>query len=332
MRMLFHANDITETGTSTSIWEYASWFAARGHEVNIAYNTDYRTNHSSSIKKFESRFEVHGYAKFNSFAIEQAGKFDFAYFAKAGNFDGRLLPGAKNAVHAVFQHFEPHGDSYAYVSQWTADMMARDQQIYLPRSVRRKIPNKLMRLPDVPHFVNMPPMNRNLRKDWRIPEDAFVILRYGGYEKFDIKWVQRIVLELLNKYHNLFFIFINTKPFAIHKRIVYLPVIMEKQDKSNALYSADLFLHARMQGECFSMALLEAMSARIPILSWRGGIDQGHTLTLDADSLYDSPASLMVRLNSMITGARNRYDHRKLKEFSEDKVMNKFIKVFLGGL
>lgn len=331
MKMLFHANEISETGTSTSMIEYANWFQRRGNEVEIAYNSSLETNHRGTIRIFEDKFEVHPYTNFNNFAINSQRKYDFAYFIKAGSYDGKLIPGVTNAVHAVFQNFEPHGDSYAYVSAWIANMMSRDQQKWLPKSMRRKFHNPLFRLADVPHFVSLPPQQNNLREEWKVPNEALVVLRYGGYEKFDIKWVQNSVLKLVAQFPNLYFVFINTRPFALHKRIIYLPITVDKQFKSDALHSADIFLHARSQGECFSMALLEAMNSGIFILSWSGGVDRGHTRMLDSNSLYDSPESLESKMKKLSSLDRKRYLHSNLWKYSEDRVMDKFVNVFLKG-
>lgn len=331
MKMLFHANDISETGTSTSMWEYASWFKEKGHIVEIAYDSSYQSNHKGTINKFREKFELLSYSDFNTFAIQQQNVYDFAYFIKAGSYDGKLMPGSVNAIHAVFQNFEPHGESYAYVSEWIADMISRDQQLWLPKSLRRKIPNLFLNLQDVPHFVNLPNQNDDLRETWGVPKDAFVVLRYGGFDKFDIDWVKQSVSKLVEEHTNLYFVFINTRPFAIHKRIIYLPIVVDKQYKADALYSADLFLHARAQGECFSMALLEAMSSGISILSWRGGVDRGHTRVLDEDSFYDSPNSLDLKIRTLLCDDRKRHMYQNLWRYSEEKVMQKFVDVFLRG-
>ena len=329
MRMLFHANELSETGTITSMLEYAHWFAKRGHYVGIAYDQNSRLNNGQAIKHFQELFDLYPYSNFYTLYREHKGKFDFAYFIKAGEYDGKLLTGAKNAVHAVFQSYEPHGDSYAYVSKWIATMMARDQQKFLPQFLRRKIPNVFTRLPDVPHFVNLPPRSSNLRSDWGIPEDAFVVLRYGSYTTFDIEWVQRAVMDMIDSNPELYFVFINTRPFALHKRIKYLPIAVEKQYKSDALASSDAFLHARAQGECFSMALLEAMTSTIPILSWSGGVDRGHTLVLDSNCFYESKAQLEKKMKFLLRQDRKRYLHSSMDEYSEEKVMYRFTKVFI---
>ena len=71
--------------------------------------------------------------------------------------DHRLIPGVRNAVHALFQHYRPYGDAYAYISQWMAEHVA------------------MGRRPWVPLIVNLPPAEQTLRRDWGFPEGAVVL-------------------------------------------------------------------------------------------------------------------------------------------------------------
>jgi hypothetical protein len=156
-------------------------------------------------------------------------------------------------------------------------------------------------------------------------------LRYGGYETFDIPWVQEAVRLLLKKIPKVYFVFMNTKPFVLHKRVLYLPARNDKQYKVNALFSSNLFLHARLQGECFSMTLLEAMFSSIPILSWSGGVDQGHKTVLDRRSFYKSSSELLNKFEAIISQGETRWDYIATKQYSEEKVMELFTEVFLEG-
>jgi hypothetical protein len=65
-------------------------------------------------------------------------KVDMAYFIRAGHKEGDLVTNTKTAIHSVFQHYEPHGDRYAYISEWLSNKMSDGK------------------LPFVPHIVDLP--------------------------------------------------------------------------------------------------------------------------------------------------------------------------------
>src|SRR5674476_774086 len=87
--------------------------------------------------------------------VKDFGGLDFLYMIKAGLRDDRIPSrGVRYGVHAVFPYCEPHGDVYAYVSRWLSACMSRG------------------RLPYVPHIVELPNVNGDLRESLGIPASA----------------------------------------------------------------------------------------------------------------------------------------------------------------
>lgn len=325
-----HSNSISERGTSTAIYEYAIELQKRGHQIEVAYDSTRPDNHKGTLRNFSDEFECTPYDSFSILANHAKSRFDAAYFIKAGFNDGLLIPGILNSVHSVFQHYEPHGDRYAYVSKWLASEMAKNKNVFLPTRIRNRVPNPFAKLPFVPHIVDLPTQSDNIRSQLGIPLEANLGVRYGGYDTFNIPWVKGVVKELLDTDPQVWFAFLNTEIFMSHPRVIYLESNADKQFKANFLSSSNFFLHAREGGETFGLALLEAMSMGIPVYACQEGGDRNHTKLLSRSSLYSSPRQLLKMLREK---SANRDIHRNIlisKKYKPRVVVDKFESVFLN--
>jgi hypothetical protein len=74
------------------------------------------------------------------------------YIIKYGENDGKISKVCKNLVHCVFTCIQPHGDVYASVSS--------------------VVSNNNGKYPVVPHIVELPNVNGNMRDSLNIPPDA----------------------------------------------------------------------------------------------------------------------------------------------------------------
>jgi glycosyltransferase involved in cell wall biosynthesis len=162
-----------------------------------------------------------------------------------------------------------------------------------------QIPAEHLPLPFLPHIVDLPKQQKNIRGEFGIPSSALLGIRVGGFDTFDIKFVHRVVKFLLKVNRDLYFIFVNTRPFIKHSRAIFVNSIADKQSKSDYLQSADFFLHARGGGESFGIAIVEAMSLGLPVLAWRGGTDLNHVELLGKNSLYNNALDLVQKIQSI---------------------------------
>ena len=92
---------------------------------------------------------------------------------KGGEPDGIISSSTRNLVNAVSGWWKPewiHGDVYAMGSKWLS-----------------KITN--YKIPHVPHIVNLPNHNLDMRNELGIPKDALVFDRNGGCDTFDLHFV-----------------------------------------------------------------------------------------------------------------------------------------------
>ena len=311
MRVLLHDNQICERGTTTSMLDYARALRGRGHEVELSYWSESPANVPTVIERVRAEFPLHGH-KDPHLLPKSLTSFDSAYFIKAGHFDGLVLPDAHNFIHAVFKDYEPHGSRYAYISQWLADHVKSET---LSRQGRRNGAlergslatasgcRNALDFSYLDLIVDIPAPQTGIRQDLGIPDDAFVITRFGGYESFDVGWVQESVQELLLNNPSWYFVGLNTKPFTDHERAIFLPMTPDPVEKASIAASGDVFLTARGEGEAFGVAIAEALQLGLPVLAWRGGSYRNHVAMLDGlNGTFDSPRQLARRLRKIARG------------------------------
>ena len=302
MKYLLHLNQLGERGTETSTFELGLALKTLGHEVVITY-PKYAVNNRTDVQKnFNLEFELKPYSSFKQNDKWVRANIDFAYFLKIDGLDGLEYRGIFNAVHTVFPEYLPHGNSYTYISKWLAEESRRLASKRL-RLIRRGYISSVKGCKNatafdfVPHIVNMPPANSSYRRVIGVPNDAFLIIRYGGFSEFNVPWVKKTLVEELHANKSWYFVGVNTEKFIDHPRAIFLPAITEKQQKSDFLSSANVFLHARTRGESFGMSIVESMQAGIPTLSYQGGVDRNHfELLKETDYLYATPIELREKL------------------------------------
>jgi len=167
MKIAFHSNQLSMRGTEVALFDYA--YFNREYLGNESLVISDKKNDLAVLRKFQDHFDLYLYEEFSEINdVVEIYNIDALYSIKAGNFDGKLARNAKNLVHAVFQVYQPHGDVYAYVSQWLA---------------RRMGPGNM---PFVPHMIHLPDNQGDFREVLGIPDDAVVFGRHGGEDQFDI--------------------------------------------------------------------------------------------------------------------------------------------------
>lgn len=314
MRLLFHSNQLCLRGTSVAMFDYARFNQSiLGNESFITYDLKSRFNDRRGISKFCDEFpnRVFPYENISDInSICDRLSIDSCYLIKGGENDG-LLTNRKNLVHAVFQTHQPHGDVYAYVSEWLSKRMTDGS------------------CPFVPHIVHLPKPTGMVRKQFGIPSDAIVFGRYGGMDQFDISFVKEAVVEYVNVNRNCWFLFMNTIPFTNHPRILFMDGVYDLQLKSNFIESCDAMIHGREMGESFGLAICEFLHGNKPVLAWNGGTDQHHIDILrGCGTLYSDKNALIQMMHDVKKFSDERYD-KLVSQFSPLSVMEKFHKVFL---
>lgn len=301
-------------GTAVAVYDYAKYNeevlgneSVIGYHADVGYEKDMGTE-QEALDKIKSRFEVREF-KSNRPLDEFCKDVDLAYFLRAGHQEP-LPTNVKTAVHSVFQFKQPHGDVYAYVSEWLARTMSNNN------------------IPYVPHIVQLPEANNNYKERFNL-KDKITIGRYGGFYKFDIPFVKKAVEKVLEKSDKHVFLFVNTQPFIKHDRVIYLDSIVDLQKKANYLNTCDAFLHARSDGESFGLALCEALFMNKPTFAWEDGKDKHHVDLLKDTGLLYNENNIVEKLLS-VKDFKEDYS-QIVRPFSPNNVMQKFKEVFIEG-
>jgi len=311
MKILFVTDSLNYRGTTRAILDYAKYNQEfLGNESVIAYNQELSSvvdmgNEPIVIKNID--FEVVPYSKKESLnhVIEKSNP-DLIYRIGSGE-NYNKQKDFKSVYHAVFQYKNDQID--AYVSQW----LSRELTDY--------------RVPFVPHIVKLPEPTMSYRKFFDIPKDAVVIGRHGGYETFDIEMAKDAVREYVEMNPNVYFLFLNTKPFFAHNRVIYVNPTYDVQTLSNYINTCDAMLHARTRGESFGLAICEFLYHNKPVFAWNGGTDGHHRDILSKEFLYDSKKDLIEKLDT-VKDLKDNFSNA-VKDFSPEIVMKKFDEVFI---
>jgi hypothetical protein len=139
-------------------------------------------NNQSVIDKFKKEFDI--VVDVNNF--DEVDKYLTENNIKGGNNDNKLSKVANNVIHCVFTCSEPHGEVYAAISS--------------------SVSNYNNNIPILPHIVNLPYHEENMRKELNIPEETVVFGRHGGKGQFDIKIVQDIIYNIAKSNPTIYFI------------------------------------------------------------------------------------------------------------------------------
>ena len=320
MKLLIDPKTLSYRGVTVAAMDYAR-YAIKILNCDVIVSFDISFPYIKDIgtelevwSELSKEFKVIPHNKTNIEKIIDKEKIDLTYFIHTGSKEW-LPTNCRTAVHSVFRVFEPHGDSYAYVSQWLSESINSEYHTNLPY---------------VPHIVNLPNPNLDLRSELGIGSDKIVIGRFGGYEQFNLDFVKQDIAKLLNYRNDFVFVFVNTRPWIQHPNVIYLDAIYNIQHKSNFINSCDVILHARERGESFGLAVAESLSQNKPVLSWEGGIDQNHVLMLSGSpTLYnqDNFYERLINCRDLIN-----YENYSLRAepFKPETVMPKFKDIFLS--
>lgn len=319
MKILFHEDELNYRGTSIAVYDYADFNEKYlGNESIIVYNKNSKTNHPLGIEKFEKRFRVHAYSDFSEVdQLIRKDNIDLFYAIKNGNIDGIDTKECKSVIHSVFKHFEPHGDVYAYVSEWLSQEMTGSKYPY------------------VPHMVNFDSQtNEDLRTELNIPKNAKVFGYYGGHISFNILFAQKTIEKIASKYKDIYFIFMGVNPFikkkwwkSVPSNIIFLPPSSDIMMKQKFINTCNALLHARERGETFGITVAEFAIMGKPVIAFANPPEKAHITHLQNQAYYynDSKDLQNIILDADLTlSAKELYE-----KFLPHPVMDTFKKVFI---
>jgi len=278
----FHSNQLSLTGTETALFDYAKGNEEiLGNKSIVLFNRENKNNHPAAIEKFSNRFDVVAYDNFLELD-QDLKKFSatLMYMIKSGKNDNLISRQVPTMVHAVFptNPLQAHGASYAFVSEWLS---------------RRCSANCI---PSVPHIVELPKIEGNLRTDLGIQNHEKVIGSYGGQYNFDIADARSAVRELAVTRAELRFLFMNTEPFIDHANVIFLPGNADVSYKVKFINTCDAMLHGRRLGESFGLACAEFSIRNKPIITYKYNKHTHHHDVLAEHGRYFSDKKSLISI------------------------------------
>ena len=306
MKIAFHSNQLGLRGTEVSLYDYAIGNRdILGNESIII--SDAKAD-LTTLDKFRAQFPVYLYNDFSEVEkIIDQEKIDAFYIQKAGFNDGKLVKNAKNLVHTVFKHNEPHGEVYAYISEWLSQEMSNGKFDFIP------------------YMINLPDHNLNYKTALGL-ENKLIFGWYGG-DNFEIPFARQAVIDIAKKRNDVVFLFMNSTPFSNEPNIYFINSTYDLDEKVAFINTCDAMIHARERGETFGLAIAEFSSKGKPVITYGNSPERNHNMVLgDKGFYYSNYDELYTLLDNFIVPP---WGCNCYQEFTPEKVMNKFKKVFL---
>jgi FkbM family methyltransferase len=316
MNVAFWDNQLGERGTSVSLYDYAHYNETLlGNKSFIFYNKHQSFNNEHAINKFNKRFDIvhetNDFEEVDDYLIKYNIK--IIYIIKGGEKDNHFSKVAKNCIHCVFHANDPHGDVYSTIAPWVNGNNGK--------------------YPVVPHMINLPQHDKNMRDILNIPKDAVVFGGYGGSNNFSITFAQQIVHKIAKNNKNIYFLFANFNKFCEElPNIIHLSIIVDLDEKVKFINTCDAMIWARGDGEVMSLSMGEFSSKNKPIICMNIGYP-GHVNLLGSNAIwYNNSTSLYNILTNFNPEIEKNKDWNAYKEYTPEKVMQIFKNTFLDNI
>lgn len=326
-KIAFYTPHLGLRGTEITMYDFADYNEKiLGNKSIIIYNIGHPFTHPSVVKKFRDRFDT-------VYELEHHGDYNWHwngsitmplldpilkkeecygfYVQKFGHNDGLISQVCKTLVLVAAPVCQPHGDKYAYVSEWLSQQACN--------GVHPAVPSMITPLPEV---------EDDMREELGIPKDATVFGRTGGHDTFSLPWVHYVIKNVVLNNPNIHFIFQNTEKFFDHPQIKWLEPSADLVTKARFIDSCDAMIHARNEGESFGCACGEFASRNKPIITWGGSKDRNHIRLMgDRGYIYNGPDHLYNILVNFVKEPEK--DWNVYKDYNPEMVMKTFNEIFL---
>jgi len=322
MNIAFFVRHFTERGTEVAIYDYAKYNEEILHNKSyiicftekkqreIGFPTE-----RTSYNKFKDRFEIVEIGDIGEMEyVINHYNIQFFYTLTHGGsndiykFENKSIWGkCKTIKHCVFATTFCESDFYIGISNFLNAKYNTDFKV-------------------IPHVVTLPSCEENLRTELNIPQDAIVLGRHGGFTEFNIIETHQVIIEFLNlpSSSNTWFLFLNTKEFYKHPRIIYLDRTVDLIYKTKFINTCNAMIHARAEGETFGLSIAEFSSKNKPVITCPIG-DLEHIEILGEKALlYRSKDELLNIFNNIENIIKNKDDWNAYKQYTPENVMSLF--------
>ena len=320
MNIAFFVRHFTERGTEVAIYDYAKYNEEiLGNKSYIICFTDEKQAKigfpmvKHSYPKFKNRFEIISINEIEDMKdVITKLNLRFFYTMTYGGyndlykFNNKTIWGNCNTVkHCVFELDGYESDFYIGIGDCLNEKYNTNYPI-------------------IPYIVDLPDCDDNLRRELNIPDNAVVFGRYGGEWEFNNPVAHTAIIQHLQTCENTYFIFMGTRPFYSHPRIIYLKIFVDLVFKTRFINTCDAMIHARLMGETFGLSVAEFSLRNKPIITALTG-DLEHVKILKEKALiYSDVDSLIYFFKNIKSIKESREDWNAYKNYNPLTVMTKF--------
>jgi hypothetical protein len=317
VKIAFWCNDLCGRGTTVAVHDYAYYNKKMlNNKSYIFYDKNNTFNNEDIKKKLEEEFIVRGFDSFTEVDNYMKNEnIEIIYIIKYGVYDDRVSKVAKTFVHCVFECSQPHGDIYAAIS---SNVSCYNENI-----------------PILPHIVDLPNHNEDMKSILNIPDNALVLGRHGGNTTFNISFTHQTIYDLALSNENIYFVFANTNRFCPSlKNIIHLDFIIDLHEKRKFINTCDAMIWAREDGESFGIAIGEFSICNKPILAFGGHCAfNNHKSILKENALwFNNEEELHNQIMYLFDHKETikQRDWNMYKEYTPEKVMKIFTNLILS--
>lgn len=320
----FFVRHFSERGTEVAIYDYAkynedmlgnqSYIICWSRKTLLQYGLQVVSN---SYDKFKRRFPVLEIDRIEDITrLIDGHKLDVFYTLTHGGVDyyqfsnKQIWKNCKTIKHTVLRTDYPESDMYCCISNW---MNTRFGSSY----------------PVLPHMIDIPNVEGNLREILAIPKDAIVYGRYGSSDTFSIPFVYEVIDKITQQNDHIYFLFMNTPLFCSpRKNIIHLPYETALDKKVLFINTCDAMIHARADGETFGLSCGEFAIKQKNIITGISYFNNGHLQILqdkaiiyyDKQSLEDILLHFEIYKRDMSTNPYQQYTPQKVMEIFDNMI------------
>jgi hypothetical protein len=306
MKIAFLTNHISYGGTEVALYDYAHFNETLLGNTSIILTRDFRATNGEIYSKFAARFPmIYIQTPRDIDTAVRLHQIDRLYVIKSGERDWFGTTECKSMVHCVFTTRHPHGSVYCAISDTLNTLHGT-------------------RVPVLPHMIHVEDHGDSFRTELGISTTAIVLGRYGSEDSFDIPFVHSTIVELLDRDPSLVFLAMNTREFARHPRIIYLPRTTNAYVKRKFINTCNAMLHARTRGETFGLSCGEFAMCGRPILTYGGSPERAHLHVLGNKALVYTDSQTLTSLVKSRAWETVDMSDNGYKQYTSERVMETF--------
>ena len=329
VKVAFHSYQLGQRGTEIHLYKYAKFNQEILGNESIVISTSSRP--TPALDMFSKEFKVVLYPdvwvpdgvnlqlRTTLERVVDDQKITHFWAIKGGESDGFMPTNAKTFAHCVFNMSQPHGDIYAGICKYISKKHGGSFPWVYPIVEKES-----------------PETTEDYREELGIPKNAIVMGRHGGSDTFSLNFVKQAIYESLMMRGDLHFVFLNTDKFIDHPRVHHLPYTSDFSEKAKFVNTCDAMIHARSDGEIFSLSIAEFSTRNKPVISWLPRVpppeyDLGHLEVLGNNAIYyeNSVDLKQILLNITKEDIRDKNWDVYGNTFSPESVMKDFERLFL---